>query len=159
MIAATTAETMVSMPPNPSTLRNHMTTARFLSRFKIAELLDLASAKKTYEVFPQDEWGNSIPESAVLALLNERRAGGQPELSSIPQLVSDRALAKSGRIMRDGKPLSLTRLRGMCKRVKFPVPHYRLSERRFAFTPDALDWWLGQIMSGTYVNQRRYIPA
>lgn len=136
-----------------------MTTARFISRPRLAALLDLPGKAKTYELFPQEEWGASVPESAVLLLLNERRAGGQPELDSLPQLVSDRALARSGRIMRDGKPLSLTRLRSMCKRVKFPVPHYRLSERRFAFTPDALDWWMSQIMSGTYVNQRRYVPA
>lgn len=135
-----------------------MTTARFLSRPRIAELLDLAGPKKTYELFPQ-EWGSSIPESSVLAFLNERRAGGQPALTMVPQLVSDRSLARFGYVRRDGRPITLVRLRSMCRRVKFPVPHFRLTDRRFAFCPDALDWWLRQIGGGAYVNQRHYQPA
>lgn len=131
---------------------------RYVSRKRIAKLFDLPSSHKTYELFPVDA-GASIPEDVVVEFLNEHRAGGMPPVDRIPQLVSDRSIAKSGMVLRDDKPVTVVRLRAMCRRVRFPVPHYRFSDRRFAFTPDAVDWWQSQLRSGTYVNQRRYIPA
>lgn len=139
-----------------------MTRIHLLSRKRVAQLLDLPSSQKTYELFPADTWGNDIPERELVSWLNERRGGGMPELAMtmLPQLVSDRRLAREGAVLRDGKPASVRKLRSICKRALFPCPHFQLSERRFAFTPDAVEWWASQIRSGTYVNQRRYqLPA
>ena len=131
-----------------------MTTTTLLTPARVARLLGV-SQRYVYQHFPLAEYGRgSVPVSAVLSFLNERRTGTMPELKELVALVDEAEVAPLVSV--DGHPATLPQIRGFARRKVYPVPAFILSGRIVRFPRGAVEWWLSYIDSAVPVRFRLY---
>lgn len=125
-----------------------------MSRRRVADALRLHDINMTYALFPAyAAIGGSIPTAAVVGLLNQCGVG-MPSVHEIPRLVTEDELAEG--VEYDGEPMTVQRVRSLCRRRVYPIPHYRITRNTLRFTPGVLDWWRSFLNTGVYVDWRRY---
>ena len=127
---------------------------KLLSPNRVARLLGV-SLSYVYRHFPSSSFGKgTIPESAVLALLNERRSNNAPELHELIPLLTERQVSRLVEI--DGEPATVHRIRLLARRRLYPIPCFDLGASTVRFPRRAVEWWLSYLDSAVPVRARIY---
>ena len=98
-----------------------------------------------------------VPLKTVVRRLDDCRVGLDPWTGDgLPDIESCDDVVARGNIRIDGKPVTRKRLQAACRRIKNPIPHWRIGPQTFLFPLGAVDWWASLLGSGVYVSWRHF---
>lgn len=126
-----------------------------LSKKKICKALRLSPQNYSRIFGANDRCPISV--RAIVDRLNGCRVGldewtgpGLPDIENCDDVVA------RGTVSIDGRPVTRKRLQSACRRIKNPIPHWRIGPQTFLFPIGAVEWWASLLGSGVYVSWRHY---
>lgn len=127
----------------------------FVSCTLAKEQLKLSEAS-FYRIFPSGEMfaRGMLSCKSLVEALNARRKGPLDPLTAPTPLLSEKDVAPL--LLVDGRPASPSKVRSLCNRRLFPIPHFDFGPKIKRFPRGAVEWWLEMVGSSVPVVRRRF---